>query len=168
MRTTIVPAQVTSVEDKIAGNLSFAQMLLLIAPVFIGGALFVFLPPFVGFRIYKLAIALVIAFVAIVLAVRIRGKLILEWITILGRYNLRPRYWVYDKNSHASRPVTIKQTKQINQEVEGQDVEPEPKHFSFSHQELLAFETAVDRPEAEFHFKRNKKGGLSVGIKRAN
>ena len=40
MRTTVVPAQVTTVEDKIAGNLGLSQLLLLTLPVFGGSALF--------------------------------------------------------------------------------------------------------------------------------
>ena len=31
MRTTIVPAQVTTVEDRVAGNLTIAQLLILMA-----------------------------------------------------------------------------------------------------------------------------------------
>jgi hypothetical protein len=36
MKTTIIPAQITTVEDKIAGNLSFAQILLFLAALFLG------------------------------------------------------------------------------------------------------------------------------------
>ena len=33
MKTTVVPAQVTTVEDKIAGNLSFVQIIILIITI---------------------------------------------------------------------------------------------------------------------------------------
>ncbi len=163
MRTTVVPAQITSVEDRIAANLSFKQLLLLIAPVFIGAGLFTFLPPFASFRFYKLAIALAFAAVCIVLAVRVKGRLIIEWIGVLSRYNLRPRIYVFNKNDKHLRhipkeepvePVVVeKKTKFI----------PEPRH-SFEVAKVLHFERVVSDPQADFYFSA-KKGGLRVHIK---
>jgi hypothetical protein len=43
MKTTIVPAQVTTVEDRITARLTFTQLLLLVTPVFLSGAMFAFL-----------------------------------------------------------------------------------------------------------------------------
>ena len=74
MRQTVVPAQVTTVEDKIAGNISFKQMLLLVAPVFLGGAMYVFLPPFLGYSVYKIVLWILFALVCATLAVRIKGR----------------------------------------------------------------------------------------------
>ena len=34
MRTTVIPAQITTVEDKIAGSLNLTQILILMIPVF--------------------------------------------------------------------------------------------------------------------------------------
>ena len=40
MKMTVVPAQVTTVEDRIIGNLGFSQILLLIVPVFAAAGIF--------------------------------------------------------------------------------------------------------------------------------
>lgn len=53
MRMTVVPAQITTVEDRIIGNLGFSQILLLIVPLFVSAGVFVLLPPFIGGAIYK-------------------------------------------------------------------------------------------------------------------
>ena len=75
MRTTVVPAQITSVEDKIAGNLSFTQLLLLVTPLFLGISLLILLPPFGVFAVYKIIISSAVTIVCISLAIRIRGRL---------------------------------------------------------------------------------------------
>jgi hypothetical protein len=36
MRTRVIPAQITTVEDRIAGNLNLTQILLLMIPVILG------------------------------------------------------------------------------------------------------------------------------------
>ena len=90
MKVTVVPAQVTTVEDKIVGNLNFAQMLLLVIPVFLSGAILVFLPPFTALATYKMAVAGIFALVGGILALRIRGKIVLIWIMVVGKYRFRP------------------------------------------------------------------------------
>ena len=50
---TVVPAQVTTVEDRIIGNLGFSQILLLIVPVFASAFIFGLFPPFMGGALYK-------------------------------------------------------------------------------------------------------------------
>lgn len=164
MKTLIVPAQITSVEDKIAGNLSFTQLLLMIVPVFISAGLFVFLPPFTQFRVYKLAIASVIAIISIALSIRIKSRLILEWLPVLGRYNLRPRYYVFNKNHTQGRDITVAAKKKEIVDQKKQLAKP-IKHLSFHPKEVYAFESAIVHPGADLHFKRNKKGGLDVRIK---
>lgn len=164
MKTTIVPAQVTTVEDKIAGNLNFTQLLLLVTPVFISGALFAFLPPFMNLRGYKIVISVLIAVVCMTLAIRIKGKILLLWISIIGRYNLRPRYYLYDKNDLHLR-VEPKQkadvafeTATVVKKTEVKMVEDMPLT------ELVRLENVVSDPRSKFHFKATKKGGLRVYI----
>lgn len=59
MKTSIVPAQITTVEDKVAGNLSLPQLFLLSAPIFIGSLVYLIFPPFMGAASYKLVIVFV-------------------------------------------------------------------------------------------------------------
>lgn len=44
MRSTVIPAQVTTVEDTIAGNLTITQIMLLIAPVLLSTAIYAVVP----------------------------------------------------------------------------------------------------------------------------
>ena len=86
MKITVVPAQVTTVEDRIVGNLGFSQMLLLIVPVFVGAGLFAVLPPAMGGASYKYVIMAIIAFFCALLAIRIRGKILAAWLVTILRY----------------------------------------------------------------------------------
>ena len=104
MRTTAIPAQVTTVEDRIAGNLGMSQMVLLFIPIIIGSFLYAGLPPAMHSAVYKLVLLTVLLCICCGLAVRIRGKIVLFWGIILLRYWLRPRYYVFDKRSTHGRP----------------------------------------------------------------
>lgn len=165
MRTTIVPAQITSVEDKIAGNLSFSQLMLLIVPLFLSVAMYILLPPFGGFHAYKAIIAGMITAICLLLAIRFRGKLIAQWLGVRIRYNLRPRYYVFNKNCAYSRAVVNapKERKQDEIKPVG-STKPLPK-LQLLPKEMIAFESATNRSGADFQFVRSKKGGLSVRIK---
>ena len=44
MRSTVIPAQITTVEDKIAGNFNLVQILLMMAPVLIATLLYTIIP----------------------------------------------------------------------------------------------------------------------------
>ena len=53
MRTTVVPAQVTTVEDRIIGKLGFSQIVLLMIPVFLSAGIFTLLPSAMNGALYK-------------------------------------------------------------------------------------------------------------------
>lgn len=165
MKTTVVPAQVTTVEDKIAGNLNFTQLLLLATPVFLSGAIFAFLPPFMSLRSYKLMVCMVLVATCLILALRIRGKIVLTWVTITGRYNLRPRYYIYDKNDLHLRiePQPQQEERAKNKPKEVIPIVQKVK-TELPFEEIVRIEHAVADPRTKFHFKTTKKGGLSVHI----
>jgi hypothetical protein len=117
MRSTIVPAQITTVEDTVAGNLSVVQLILLCAPLFAGGAIFVLLPPFFIGSAYKITLVAVIAAIFWVMAIRIKDRLVLEWTITIGRYNLRPRRYLFNKNDAYLRTDMAVQPAQIIQDT---------------------------------------------------
>lgn len=165
MKTTVVPAQITSVEDRIAGNLSFKQLILMVTPVFVSTALFILLPPFTKYRLYKVIISGMFAFLCFTLALRIKNKLVIEWIIMLSHYNLRPRVYVFNKNSISSRSIIQSQKKKaVEKEVVKSSVNFMPK-LAFTTGEIMNFENALGNPRADLHFIRSKKGGLRVHIK---
>jgi hypothetical protein len=107
MRTTVIPAQITTVEDKIAGSLSMTQILILITPVLWATLLYVVLIPQMKLSAYKLTLILITSVICIVLALRIKGKVVLEWISILLKYQIRPKYYLFNKNSLCQRQIDI-------------------------------------------------------------
>lgn len=165
MKTTVVPAQVTTVEDKIAGNLGVSQLLLLTVPVFGGSALFVVLPPFFSYATYKVVLIVCMATLCGTLAIRIKGTILLLWAVIMLRYNLRPRYYVFDKNDACLREPEQDST---STDVAEEHTEPAraetaplpPLHTA----DIVNAESILTNPAAKFRMEINRKGELSVHI----
>ncbi len=164
MKTTVVPAQVTTVEDKIAGNLSFSQLLLMTIPVFVSGALFALFPPMMNVTLFKILVCTVLAIICLTLAIRIKGKLIAQWLGIMMRYNARPRFYVFNKNEvYLRQPLVAAAT------ANTPEILVEPKHPDQPDRALLPtherarLELSMADPRAKFHLKATK-GGLRVYI----
>ena len=163
MKTTIVPAQITTVEDKVAGNLGFTQLLLLTTPVFLDGALFVLLPPFLKVTAFKLVICAILALLCMSLAIRIKGTILLNWVMIISRYNVRPRMYIFNKNdSYLRSNHDIDESSEKKAQEVISDTSDEPVLIPTF--ELVRLETAVSDPRAKFHFKTTRKGALRVYI----
>lgn len=161
MRTTVVPAQVTTVEDKIAGNLGLSQLLLLTLPVFGGSALFVALPPFFNYATYKIVVIVCFAVLCGTLAIRIKGKILLLWAMVILRYNLRPRFYVFDRNSEHLRDVSQPvKTEEVTKKAEPE--KPVQIFPQLSTTELVQVEHLLTHPNSNLHLKTNSKGKLSV------
>lgn len=163
MRVTAVPAQVTTVEDRIMGNLGFSQLVLFILPIFIGGGLFIVLPPFMHGSLYKYVLITVISVLSVVLAIRIKGKIILYWLITIIRYNLRPKYYVYQKSlDHREHYESVQ--KDV---AEASSLEPDEQISRIPH---LAFPDAayaleaISEPDRNVRFEMTKKGGLHVRL----
>lgn len=163
MKQTVVPAQVTTVEDRIAGSLGLSQLMLLVIPVFIGSGLYFVLPPLAHVAIYKLVLIAAMFFICASLSIRIRGKIILFWLVVLLSYNIRPRYYIFNKRTLQGREEYIT-TKQIEQEPEAETKsERARKHLSLSTAEVMKLENLIENPAANIHFE-TKKGNLYVRI----
>jgi hypothetical protein len=164
MKTTVVPAQITTVEDKIAGSLGVAQLLLLVAPLFVACLMFALVPPLFGYATYKVVIAVLITVCCGLMAIRFKGMLLLNWLIVIARYNLRPRFYVFDKNDMHLRPV--------DQMVEAEDSTDDQPAMTpgsvfmphLSPAELVRVESIVADPVANLRFTTNRKGELSVRI----
>lgn len=110
MRTTIVPAQITTVEDKIAGSLNLTQIFLLMTPVFFGSIIYFAFPPRLHSAVYKLLLIAFIVLFCCVLAIRLKGKVLIEWFVILLRYSNRPRYFISNKNDAYQRETFFEES----------------------------------------------------------
>lgn len=165
MRTTIVPSQITTVEDRVAGRLGLSQLLLLISPIFGGSLVFVVLPPFFNYAQYKVVLIVCAASLSALLAIRIKGKILLFWAITLFRYNTRPRYYLFNKNSAHAREVILRS-----------DIDDEPveetitqavataRKINLTTAERVQIEDLIANPAANVHFIANKKGELSVHL----
>jgi hypothetical protein len=164
MKVTVVPAQVTTVEDRIAGTLGLSQVLLLVAPIFLGAALYAVLPPNLHVAIYKLVVIIVLALTCSLLAIRIKGKIVLFWLVVVLSYNLRPRYYLYNKNSLLHREqyqlVSALET-ETDEETETGERSPLARLSVADTARVHAF---LDNPAANLTFENTKKGGLYVRI----
>ncbi len=107
MRTTVIPAQITTIEDKIAGNFNLTQILLLLASLFIAVGIYAVLPARLQFSIYKIPMIIISFLVCFTLALRIKGRVVLNWLFILTGYYLRPAYYVSDKNDVYLRDIVL-------------------------------------------------------------
>lgn len=167
MKVTVVPAQVTTVEDRVAGNLSFSQLILFAIPVFGGSLLYAILPPFMGAGLYKIVFIAIFAFICTVLAIRIKGKIILLWLITLLRYRLRPRRYVFNKNTSVSRedyPIVPDITETSSQ------VSKEEKRVTLpllGLTEKAYLYDMLNDPIGRLRFDITKKGGINVSIPEA-
>lgn len=165
MKVAVVPAQITSVEDKITGNLGISQLILLIAPVFASSVLFILVPPFMGAPAWKIVLIVIVSLVFCVSAIRIKGKILLHWAIIILRYNSRPKFFIYNKNDIHLRNNVESKAKDTKAKTEKAE-RPKPKLAlpQLQTHDLVALEAIVANPDNRLHFKTNKKGVLGVYI----
>lgn len=164
MKVTVVPAQVTTVEDKVAGSLSFSQLILFAVPVFGGSLLYAVLPPSMGIAIYKIAILGVLTIVSCILAIRIKGRIVLLWLLILLRYGTRPKYYLFNKNTTIQRETysEVKVVETATSEIiEVASPTLLPKLGLLETTELYAL---LDNPDSQLRFETTKKGGINVRL----
>lgn len=167
MKVTVVPAQVTTVEDRVAGNLSFSQLILFAVPVFGGSLLFAILPPFMGASLFKIILISVFAAFCSIMAIRIKGKIVLLWLVVLLRYHARPRIHVLNKNTSVHRedypPVPDMDLKPTELTEEA------TKHVLLplgDGEKIHLLETLND-PMSHLRIELTKKGGFNVRISEA-
>lgn len=106
MRSTVIPAQVTTVEDTIAGNLTLTQILLFIAPMLISTAIYAILPEKLAFSPYKILLITWVSLTFLTMALRVKGRLVLNWLLVLSSFLLRPHIFVFNKNTTFTRDVS--------------------------------------------------------------
>ena len=94
MKSSIVPAQVTSLEDTITANLTLTQIILLIIPVFICAIVFATIPPMMRVSIIKLLTAMMLSLPCLILSLRIRGTLVLSWFKLIVLFFSRPHLYL--------------------------------------------------------------------------
>ncbi len=161
MKTTIIPAQITTVEDRIAGNLNFPQILLLVIAFGLSMAIYSFMPPKTGWSLEKICTMAAIASSISVLAIRVKQKIILEWIVVIARYMMRPRWYVANKNDVYGRIRTpvVKKTSHVANTVATKPTQKMANNIANS---ISDFEHFVQK--ADSIRIKPKKGGIHVAL----
>ncbi len=165
MKTTTVPAQVTTVEDKIAGNLNASQLFLLAMSLFSGFGLYLLFPPSMKITIPKVLLCSLAMLFFASLAIRIRGQILARWLVVIVRYNLRPSLYVYNKNDLYLRDVPVA-TEDVTETSEKKAHNPlvTIPDVSIPVTRLVELEHSLSDPRSALAFETNKKGGLDVRI----
>lgn len=159
MRTTVIPAQITTVEDRIAANLNLTQIVLLLASLFIATFIYATFPPKLGFSIYKIPLFIVTFLTCGILALRIKGRVVLSWLFILSAYYLRPKYYVYNKNDLTTRNIGFVTSPARQKTMHAKAIkEKDTKSKRLSIAELIRIEAILANPKTSFSFRFNRKG----------
>ncbi len=167
MKMTVVPAQVTTVEDRIIGNLGFSQILLLVIPIFICAGVFVLIPPFMGSAVYKYVIMGVAAMIFCILSIRIKGKIVALWLVTLLRYNTRPKYYIFNKNISALREnYSLTKEQKEPQKVDATKTTKRVKKDLLDIPTTAYMLATLENPAAGLRFETTKKGDLHVRLKK--
>lgn len=166
MRTKVIPAQITTVEDKIAGNLSFTQILILLSPVFLATIVYALFPPTMQIAVYKLVITGIVALMCMILSLRIDGIVVANWLVMVFRYNLRPKFYVFNKNDTYMRtldlPKVVKKSAVITRVSESKE---KTRHQAILPiPDVVKLEHLLDDKKLDLKFQVAKKGGLNVAF----
>lgn len=163
MKTTVVPAQITTVEDRIAGNFTFIQIFLLIVALIVGTIIYAITPPQMKLGSIKLSVIVFQFLVFGGLAIRINGKIVADWLVTYVRYSKRPRYYVFTKNDELSREkyIATKEPKVVTGEQKqvAKSVAP-----SIPADEQARVTKLLTNPTVTVSFELAKKGGIDVSL----
>jgi len=165
MRTTVIPAQITTVEDKIAGSLNMTQVMLLMVPVIFTTVAYAILPQRMHIEVYKIVLVLIVLLISLILSLRIKGKVVLSWLVILFTYNVRARYYVFNKNDIFLRDIVLPKThknqaKLLEKAILTNEAKLKAKlpHI----QDSIRIKNFIKNPNYSLSLKPTKKGGLYV------
>ena len=167
MKTVVVPAQITTVEDRIAGSLTFPQIILLVMPLVIGAGIYAVMAPKLHFATVKVAIIIIQYSIFGLLALRLNGKIVADWLIIFLRYFARPRRYIFTKNDPIHRDIVIEDNK-ITTAPEEQTAEQNIKVSpALSLPEQIKIDRILTDAAMSISFKLAKKGGIDVAFKQA-
>lgn len=169
MRTTVIPAQITTVEDKIAGNLNLTQILILMVPIFWTAIVYVLFPPVMHLDWYKIPVIFSSVFICLLLSLRIKGKIVLSWLSILLAYKLRPKYYVLNKNEEYLRTLDLPVIeKPANNFSEKKAVAKNEKQLNnyVNVGDFVRLENILGNPNYTVSYKSGRKGGINVAFEK--
>ncbi len=165
MRTTVIPAQITTVEDKIAGSLNLTQLMLLMVPVFWTTIVYTLLTPMMHVVWYKIPLVLLVLIVSLGLAIRINGVVVFNWLFVILSYKLRPKLYVFNKNDtylkEIDLPAEIKPIVQLSPSKRTSTVK---NTHGVNIKDFLLLQRFMKRRRMKLRYRSSAKGGLRVAF----
>jgi len=166
MKTTVVPAQITTVEDRIAGNLTLPQIVLLVISLVIGALIYAIVMPKMHLGTIKVTLIIIQFIFFGGLALRFNGKIDGEWLVIYLRFSSRPRRYVFTKNDITHREVIVEnKTKAKSKQVQNNEIKKTDKPLTLLEESHIG--KIFNNDNLSISFKPSKKGGLDVQLKKA-
>ena len=158
MRTTIIPAQITTVEDKIAGSLNMTQILIMMFPVLWIALVYILLFPSMKLTSFKLVLIIFATATSGILALRIKDKIVAEWLGVLLKYRLRPKYYLFNKNDLTNRTLDIPELPveqiMVKKKV---DKSVQTKNFDLDIFDQVKLEHLINSGKVALHYQLSKK-----------
>ncbi len=162
MKTTVVPAQITTVEDKIAGNLSMLQISLLTIALFSGAGIYTVLPKSMELEPYKIPLIILVPGILFILSLRLKGRVIFNWLLVIAIYYLSPRMYLFNKNDTSMRDLSFLKN-EIKKKTKKAKKEKEVEEVIYSPTDQLAFERLFIEGK-EVRLIPDKKGVIRATI----
>jgi len=141
--------------------------MMLMAPVFFMTLIYAVFPPSMSFVAYKLTLSVIFFVICITLSLRIKGKIVIHWLSILIRYNLRAKYYIYNKNESYLRTLhlpTTNKTPVAEKKLLKAKARKKIKPAIYRIKNLVSLENMIGNDEVDFRYKIGKKGGLNVAF----
>jgi hypothetical protein len=166
MKTTVVPAQITTVEDRIAGSLTLPQIVLLVMSMVIGALIYAVVMPKMHFGSIKMTLIIIEFIFFGGLALRFNGKIVGEWLVIYLRFSSRPRRYIFTKNDPIHREIILEEPKAT--ELKKSEIKAESKAAkTISLRDQIKIDQLFNEDQIRLSFKPSKKGGLNVELQKA-
>lgn len=158
MRTTIIPAQITTVEDKIAGSLNMTQILILMAPILWTAIIYILLIPSMKLTSLKLVLIIISTTISGILALRIKDKIVAEWLGVLMKYRLRPKYYLFNKNDLTNQSLDIPELPVEYVAVKKKAKKPiRNENFDLDILDQVKLEHLINSGKVALHYQLSKK-----------
>ena len=142
MRSTVIPAQITSVEDKITSFLNLKQIIILVVNLILVMIIFLIIPPLVKFTFLKMIIAIILSLIITPLSFKYKGHILIEYLSLILGYKFRPKTFVLIRDDQPIEDLSFNKISERSQKL---------NHTSLNNLKKLSFS-----------YGYGKKGGVYV------
>ena len=120
-----------------------------------------------SFVAYKLTLSAIVFLLCLILSMRIKGIVVVNWLSILIRYHLRAKYYIYNKNESHLRTLylpTIDKEIATKKKPAKATVKTQISPIAHRVKNLVNLENIMGSEEIDFRYRIGKKGGLNVAF----